>query len=267
MKPGVLPYVFPVLQRPLGRQRLVAGDRSRARRGLRVPRRDPADAPLRARCGDRHVRRARDHPQHPHATGADRARGRRRSRLSPRRPNLLQATLGAIAVIASPCSTSAAASGGSSALRARTRSPRRRAGIDIHRQRLWAFTLSGALAGFAGGLLVHFHGTHQDRRRLPRPDVPDPGDARRRRLSQPRSARSSARWSSAASTRSCYARTPSQLASTSPTKITRLGGRRLMASARLAPRAPDLRPSGLPRGDLRASRLRRRPAGRAGLVR
>ena len=30
------------------------------------------------------------------------------------------------------------------------------AGIDVHRQRLWAFTLSGALAGFAGGLFVHF---------------------------------------------------------------------------------------------------------------
>ena len=29
------------------------------------------------------------------------------------------------------------------------------AGIDVHRQRLWAFTLSGALAGFAGGLYVH----------------------------------------------------------------------------------------------------------------
>jgi len=29
------------------------------------------------------------------------------------------------------------------------------AGIDIHRQRLWAFVLSGALSGFAGGLLVH----------------------------------------------------------------------------------------------------------------
>jgi branched-chain amino acid transport system permease protein len=30
------------------------------------------------------------------------------------------------------------------------------AGIDVHRQRLWAFALSGALAGFAGGLYVHF---------------------------------------------------------------------------------------------------------------
>ena len=28
-------------------------------------------------------------------------------------------------------------------------------GVHVHAQRLWAFTLSGALAGFAGGLLVH----------------------------------------------------------------------------------------------------------------
>ena len=33
------------------------------------------------------------------------------------------------------------------------------AGIDVHRQRLWAFGLSGALSGFAGGLLVHETGT------------------------------------------------------------------------------------------------------------
>jgi branched-chain amino acid transport system permease protein len=33
------------------------------------------------------------------------------------------------------------------------------AGIDVHRQRLWAFTLSGALAGFAGGLFIHFQST------------------------------------------------------------------------------------------------------------
>ena len=35
----------------------------------------------------------------------------------------------------------------------------RAAGIDIHRQRLWAFTLSGALSGFAGGLYVHLLGS------------------------------------------------------------------------------------------------------------
>ena len=32
-------------------------------------------------------------------------------------------------------------------------------GIDIHWERLWAFTLSGVLAGFAGGLLVHSLGS------------------------------------------------------------------------------------------------------------
>lgn len=32
-------------------------------------------------------------------------------------------------------------------------------GVNIYRQRLLAFTLSGALAGFAGGLLVHLSGT------------------------------------------------------------------------------------------------------------
>jgi len=32
-------------------------------------------------------------------------------------------------------------------------------GVNVHRERLWAFTLSGALAGFAGGLLVHLLGS------------------------------------------------------------------------------------------------------------
>ena len=32
-------------------------------------------------------------------------------------------------------------------------------GVSVHRQRLWAFTLSGALAGFAGGLYVHLFGS------------------------------------------------------------------------------------------------------------
>lgn len=35
----------------------------------------------------------------------------------------------------------------------------RAAGINVHRQRLVAFTLSGALAGFAGGLFVHLLGS------------------------------------------------------------------------------------------------------------
>ena len=33
------------------------------------------------------------------------------------------------------------------------------AGISVHRQRLWAFALSGALSGFAGALYVHEIGT------------------------------------------------------------------------------------------------------------
>jgi branched-chain amino acid transport system permease protein len=32
-------------------------------------------------------------------------------------------------------------------------------GVDVHRQRLWAFTLSGALAGFSGALYVHMLGS------------------------------------------------------------------------------------------------------------
>lgn len=32
-------------------------------------------------------------------------------------------------------------------------------GVDIYRQRLWAFVVSGTLAGFAGGLLVHLLGS------------------------------------------------------------------------------------------------------------
>jgi branched-chain amino acid transport system permease protein len=32
-------------------------------------------------------------------------------------------------------------------------------GVGVHRQRLWAFTLSGALCGFAGALLVHLLGS------------------------------------------------------------------------------------------------------------
>jgi branched-chain amino acid transport system permease protein len=32
-------------------------------------------------------------------------------------------------------------------------------GVSVHQQRLWAFTLSGALCGFAGGLLVHMLGS------------------------------------------------------------------------------------------------------------
>ena len=35
----------------------------------------------------------------------------------------------------------------------------RAVGIDVYRQRLWAFALSGLLAGLAGGLYVHMLGS------------------------------------------------------------------------------------------------------------
>jgi branched-chain amino acid transport system permease protein len=85
--------------------------------------------------------------------------GARTLSLVPETTSFLQATLGAIAaavlafayqrsrfgrVLRATREDSAAAQG---------------AGVDVHRQRLVAFTLSGALAGFAGGLLVHLLGS------------------------------------------------------------------------------------------------------------
>ena len=85
--------------------------------------------------------------------------GARTLSLVPETTGFLQATVGAIAVavlafvyqrsrfgrVLRASSEDAAAAEG--------------AGIDIYRQRLLAFALSGALAGFAGGLLVHLLGS------------------------------------------------------------------------------------------------------------
>ena len=79
--------------------------------------------------------------------------------LVPETTGPLQATLGALAVIG------VAYAYGRSRLGRMLRATRedhaaaQAAGISVHRQRLWAFTLSGALAGFAGGLLVHMLGS------------------------------------------------------------------------------------------------------------
>jgi branched-chain amino acid transport system permease protein len=69
-----------------------------------------------------------------------------------------QATIGAIAVIGSAFGYQRSRFGRQ--LRAAREDPAAAsaAGIDIHRQRLLAFTLSGALSGFAGGLYVHLLG-------------------------------------------------------------------------------------------------------------
>ena len=77
----------------------------------------------------------------------------------PETTDLWQATIGAIAVAGVAFAYQRSALGRK--LRAAREDPfaAQAAGIDIHRQRLWAFVLSGALSGFAGGLFVHYQGT------------------------------------------------------------------------------------------------------------
>jgi len=75
--------------------------------------------------------------------------------LVPETTGALQATIGAL------IATCAAFAYQRSRLGRQLRASRedaaaaRGVGVSVHRQRLWAFTVSGALAGFAGGLLVH----------------------------------------------------------------------------------------------------------------
>jgi len=75
--------------------------------------------------------------------------------LVPETTGPLQATLGALVVIVVAFAYQRSRLGGQ--LRASREDPlaARGVGVHVHRQRLWAFTLSGALAGLAGGLLVH----------------------------------------------------------------------------------------------------------------
>jgi branched-chain amino acid transport system permease protein len=75
--------------------------------------------------------------------------------LIPGTTGYLQATLGALGVMA--CAYAYQRSRFGRQLRATREdpAPAQAAGIDVHRQRLYAFVLSGALCGFAGGLLVH----------------------------------------------------------------------------------------------------------------
>ncbi|MBA3347982.1 MAG: branched-chain amino acid ABC transporter permease [Actinobacteria bacterium] len=79
--------------------------------------------------------------------------------LVPETTGPLQATLGAVAVIVVAFAYGRSRLG--RMLRATREDPAaaQAVGINVHRQRLWAFTLSGALAGFAGGLYVHMLGS------------------------------------------------------------------------------------------------------------
>jgi branched-chain amino acid transport system permease protein len=79
--------------------------------------------------------------------------------LVPETSTLWQVTLGVIAVAAVAYAYQRSRFGRQ--LRATREDPAAAAGagINMHRQRLAAFTISGALAGFAGGLLVHMLGS------------------------------------------------------------------------------------------------------------
>ncbi|MDQ5821389.1 MAG: branched-chain amino acid ABC transporter permease [Actinomycetota bacterium] len=79
--------------------------------------------------------------------------------LVPETTGPLQATLGVIVAILVAFAYQRSRPG--RLLRASREDPAaaRGAGVDVHRQRLIAFTLSGALAGYAGGLLVHLLGS------------------------------------------------------------------------------------------------------------
>ena len=79
--------------------------------------------------------------------------------LIPQTTGFIQATIGLLLVMAIAFVYQRARPG--RRLRATREDPAaaQSSGIDIHRERLWAFTVSGVLAGFAGGLLVHLLGS------------------------------------------------------------------------------------------------------------
>ena len=73
----------------------------------------------------------------------------------PETTGLRQATIGAVIAVVAAFAYTTSRLGRQ--LRATREDPfaAQAVGISIHRQRLWAFALSGSLAGFAGGLYVH----------------------------------------------------------------------------------------------------------------
>ncbi|HJV29580.1 MAG TPA: branched-chain amino acid ABC transporter permease [Gaiellaceae bacterium] len=79
--------------------------------------------------------------------------------LVPETTDALQATVGALLVVTAAFAYQRSRFG--RRLRASREDPAaaRGVGVDVHRERLWAFVASGALAGFGGGLLVHLLGS------------------------------------------------------------------------------------------------------------
>jgi branched-chain amino acid transport system permease protein len=77
----------------------------------------------------------------------------------PETTDLWQGTIGAIAVVAIAFLYQRSRLGRQLRATREDQAAAQAVGIDIRRQRLWAFVLSGALSGFAGGLFVHAQGT------------------------------------------------------------------------------------------------------------
>jgi branched-chain amino acid transport system permease protein len=79
--------------------------------------------------------------------------------LVPETTGPLQATLGAVLVIVVAFAYQRSPLGRKARATREDPAAAQAVGISVHLQRLWAFTLSGALCGFAGGLLVHMLGS------------------------------------------------------------------------------------------------------------
>lgn len=81
--------------------------------------------------------------------------------LVPETTDLTQATIGTVVVIAVAFAYQRSRLGRMLRASREDAAAAQAAGVNVHRQRLWAFTLSGALAGLAGGLYVHMFGSIQ----------------------------------------------------------------------------------------------------------
>ena len=79
--------------------------------------------------------------------------------LVPESTGALQATVGALVVIGIAFAYQQSRFGRMLRATREDGAAAQAVGIDVHLQRLWAFILSGALAGFAGGLYVHMLGS------------------------------------------------------------------------------------------------------------
>jgi branched-chain amino acid transport system permease protein len=79
--------------------------------------------------------------------------------LVPETTDAVQATVGALAVIVAAFAYQLSRFGRRLRASREDTAAARGVGVSVHRERLWAFTVSGAMAGFAGALLVHLLGS------------------------------------------------------------------------------------------------------------